>query len=61
MVEPPPRDPRDPADDETVIVPPDRSVEETVISDGWGPESEVFTAEETVVEEPAVPKRRQVL
>ena len=40
-----------PADDETVVVPPDRSVEETVISDGWGPESEVFTAEETVVEE----------
>jgi eukaryotic-like serine/threonine-protein kinase len=60
MVEPPPRDPRDPADDETVIVPPDRSVEETVISDGWGPESEVFTAEETVVEEPAVSPRRPV-
>jgi beta-lactam-binding protein with PASTA domain len=56
MVEPPPRDP---ADDETVIVPPDRSVDETVISDGWGPESEVFTAEETVVEETeTVPPRK---
>ena len=64
MAEPPPRDPGDPrvpADDETVIVPPDRSVEETVISDGWGPESEVFTAEETVVEETDVPPRRPLL
>ena len=61
MAEPPPRDPGDPADDETVIVPPDRSVEETVISDGWGPESEVFTAEETVVEETAVPPKRPLI
>ena len=60
MAEPPPSDPREPADDETVIVPPDRSVEETVISDGWGPESEVFTAEETVVEE-TVPPRKPLL
>jgi beta-lactam-binding protein with PASTA domain len=62
MVEPPPRDPRDPADDETVIVPPDRSVEETVISDGWGPESDVFVDEGTVVEETeAVPPKRPLL
>jgi eukaryotic-like serine/threonine-protein kinase len=43
MVEPPPRDPRDPAEDETVV------------SQGWGPESDVFAeqqAEEVVVEEP---------
>jgi len=60
MAEPPPSDPREPADDETVIVPPDRGVEETVISDGWGPESEVFTAEETVVEE-TVPPRKPLL
>ena len=46
MVEPPPRDPRDPADDETVI------------SEGWGPESDVFVEpreeirEETVEEPP---------
>ena len=40
MVEPPPRDPRDPAEDETVV------------SDGWGPESDVFAEqEEEVVEE----------
>ena len=60
MAEPPPSNPREPADDETVIVPPDRGVEETVISDGWGPESEVFTAEETVVEE-TVPPRKPLL
>ena len=47
MVEPPPRDPDDPApaDDETVVVPPDRSVDDTVISDAWGPESDVFVEE----------------
>ena len=62
MVEPPPRDPDDPrvpVDDETVIVPPDRSVDDTVISDAWGPESDVFVEEGTVVEEtePVPPKR----
>lgn len=64
MVEPPPRDPEDPrvpADDETVIVPPDRSVEDTVISDAWGPES-VFVEEGTVVEETeAVPPKRPLI
>ncbi len=59
MVEPPPREPGDPADDETVIVPPDRSVEDTVVSDAWGPERDVFVEEGTVVEEtePVPPKR----
>ncbi|HYK06921.1 MAG TPA: PASTA domain-containing protein [Gaiellaceae bacterium] len=65
MAEPPPtdpREPREPADDETVIVPPDRSVEETVISDGWGPESEVFAADGTVVEETeTAPPRKPLL
>src|SRR6188472_2149734 len=65
MVEPPPRDaedPRVPADDETVVVPPDRSVEDTVISDAWGPESEVFVEDGTVVEETeAVPPKRPLL
>jgi eukaryotic-like serine/threonine-protein kinase len=66
MVEPPPRDPPESADDETVIVPPDRSAEETVISDGWGPESDVFVADgsATVVEETeteTVPPRRPLI
>ena len=65
MVEPPPRDPDDPqvpADDETVIVPPDRSVDDTVISDAWGPESDVFVEDATVVEETeAVPPKRPLL
>jgi len=65
MVEPPPRnpdDPRVPADDETVVVPPDRSVDDTVISDAWGPESDVFVEEGTVVEETeAVPPKRPLL
>ena len=58
MVEPPPRDPGNP-DDETVIVPPDRSVEDTVISDAWEPETQVFVEQGTVVEEtePVPPKR----
>jgi eukaryotic-like serine/threonine-protein kinase len=64
MVEPPPRDPRDPADDETVVVPPDGSVDETVISDGWGPESEAFVTEGTIVEEAeteTMPPRRPLI
>jgi beta-lactam-binding protein with PASTA domain len=41
MSEPPPRDPRDPAEDETII------------ADGWGPEDPVFVEErEEVVEQP---------
>lgn len=40
MSEVPPRDPRDPADDETVIVPP---------SDEWGPEEPVFVEQTEVV------------
>lgn len=51
MAEPPPREPRDPAEDETVVVPPD---EQTVVAEDWGPESEVFV-EETRAE--AVPRR----
>ena len=41
MAEPPPRDPQDPADDETVIVPPGEPVDETVVQDEWGPETVV--------------------
>ena len=52
MAEPPPRDPRDPAEDETVVVPAD---ERTVVADEWGPETEVF-----VEEEQAVPVRRRL-
>ena len=53
---PPPRDPRDPADDETVVVPPSEPpspepVDETVVRDEWGPET-VVTQE--IVEEPLV-------
>ena len=45
MAEPPPRDPRDPAEDETII------------ADSWGPEDPVFAEQRTeVVEEP--PRRR---
>jgi beta-lactam-binding protein with PASTA domain len=48
MVEPPPRDPRDPADDETVVVPPAEPVpvDETIVRDEWEPE--------TVVQQPVV-------
>ncbi len=48
MAEPPPRDPRDPADDETVVVPPAEPapLDETVVRDEWGPE--------TVVQQPVV-------
>ena len=55
MNEPPPRDPREPVDppeDETVIVPP---AEQTVVGDAWEPESEVFV-EQTAE---AVPVRRR--
>ena len=40
---PPPRDPRDPADDETVVVPPSEQdpVDETIVRDEWGPETVV--------------------
>jgi beta-lactam-binding protein with PASTA domain len=41
MAEPPPRDPTDPADDETVIVPPDEPVDETIVRDEWGAETVV--------------------
>ena len=40
MSEPPPRDPRDPAEDETII------------SDGWGPEDPVFVEQQEEVVEP---------
>lgn len=51
MSEVPPRDPRDPADDETVIVPPG---DDTVIADEWGPEEPVVV--QRTVED--VPPRR---
>lgn len=52
MAEPPPRDPRDPAEDETVVVPAE---ERTVVADEWGPEAEVF-----VEEQEEVPVRRRL-
>jgi beta-lactam-binding protein with PASTA domain len=51
----PPRPPRDPADDETVVVPAD---EATVVADEWGPEDDVFVEE---TEEVAPPPRRPPL
>ncbi len=69
MVEPPPRDPRDPADDETVIVPPSEPepepevepVDETIIRDEWGPETVVppVVGEDVVVEETEVEEERK--
>jgi serine/threonine-protein kinase len=62
---PPPRDPHDPPDpgepveDETVVVPPAEPVEEAVVVDEWGPESETFV-EQTEVEE-VPPKKPPVL
>lgn len=59
MSEQPPREPHDPAEDETVVVPPDEApLEETVVDDSWGPEEEVFVEqrEETV---PVAPLRRR--
>lgn len=47
MAEPPPRDPRDPADDETVI------------SDGWGPET-VVVEDPVVVEQTETVARRRM-
>jgi eukaryotic-like serine/threonine-protein kinase len=44
MAEPPPRDPRDPAEDETII------------ADSWGPEEQVFVEQQDEVVEP--PRRR---
>jgi eukaryotic-like serine/threonine-protein kinase len=44
MAEPPPRDPRDPAEDETII------------ADSWGPEEHVFVEQQDEVVEP--PRRR---
>ena len=62
MTEPPPRDPPDPADDETVIVPPDEPVDETIVRDEWGaetvvtqPEGDALVVEET---ESAPPGRK---
>ena len=60
MVEPP-RDPRDPADDETVVVPPSEPprVDETIVRDEWGPET--VEQEHVVVEQEEVvppPRRR---
>jgi beta-lactam-binding protein with PASTA domain len=60
MAEPPPRDPPDPADDETVIVPPDEPVDETVVRDEWGPETVVTgpVDEDAVVVEETEPPRK---
>jgi eukaryotic-like serine/threonine-protein kinase len=67
MAEPPPRDPRDPADDETVIVPPDERVEpvdETIVRDEWGAETVVTPPAEPdafVVEETPPPRKPPTL
>ncbi len=60
MAEPPPRDPQDPADDETVIVPPAEPVDETVVQDEWGPETVVTgpVDEDAVVVEETAPARK---
>jgi eukaryotic-like serine/threonine-protein kinase len=60
MAEPPPRDPQDPADDETVIVPPGEPVDETVVQDEWGPETVAapVVAEDAVVVEETEPPRK---
>lgn len=50
---PPPQDPHEPSEDETVIVPP---ADETVVEEDWGPESGVF-----VEETETVPPRRTPL
>jgi len=52
---PPPRDPHEPSEDETVVVPPaEAPVEETVVADSWRPEAEEVYVEqrETVPVEP---------
>ena len=64
MAEPPPRDPTDPADDETVIVPPDEPVDETIVRDEWGPETVVTPPAEpdaVVVEETPPPRKPPTL
>ena len=60
MAEPPPRDPPDPADDETVIVPPDEPVDETVVRDEWGAETVVTgpVVDDAVVVEETEPPRK---
>jgi len=67
---PPPRDPRDPADDETVVVPPSgpEPVDETIVRDEWGPETVVMrdaveepVADEVVVEETEEARRKPPL
>jgi beta-lactam-binding protein with PASTA domain len=61
MAEPPPRDPRDPADDETVVVPPSEQtpVDETIVRDEWGPETVVAQPGDEVVVEETVPPARK--
>jgi beta-lactam-binding protein with PASTA domain len=64
MAEPPPRDPQDPADDETVIVPPGEPVDETVVQDEWGQETVVTPAvagDAVVVEETEPPRKPPTL
>ena len=60
MVEPPPRDPPDPADDETVIVPPGEPVDETIVREEWGPETVVTQPvdDDAVVVEETEPRRK---
>ena len=60
MAEPPPRDPPDPADDETVIVPADEPVDETVVRDEWGAETVVTgpVVDDAVVVEETEPPRK---
>jgi serine/threonine-protein kinase len=48
MSEPPPRDPRDPAEDETII------------ADSWGPEDPVFVEEREEVVEPPPPRMPKI-
>ena len=60
MSEQPPRDPHDPAEDETVIVPPEEApLEETVVADSWGREEEEVFVEEREEAVPAAPPRRR--
>lgn len=64
MAEPPPRDPTDPADDETAIVPPSEPVDETIVRDEWGAETVVTGPVEddaVVVEETEPPRKPPTL
>ena len=56
---PPPRDAHEPSEDETVVVPPaEAPVEETVVADSWGAETEqVYVEQRDTV--PAEPVRRR--